>query len=75
MGLAENNPRLFGNFSTESKLDGHFDATILQFDPSSSHVMEYSSTVFAVSEKYAWEQELMRFKRPITKNVEYEDLE
>jgi len=27
-----------------------------------SNVTDYSSTVFAVSEKYAWEQEVVRFK-------------
>lgn len=63
MELAEHDRFLFGNFSTLTR-QFQYDSYphVSQIYPTSSNVTDYSSTVFAVSEKYAWEQEVVRFK-------------
>ena len=63
---------IFGHYSIEYKIDHCYPCDDLQFDPTGSNVTEYSSTVFAVSEQYSWEQELMRFKLPL--NAIYNDI-
>jgi len=72
MELAENNPRLFGNFSTQTRESTRFISNISQVYLTGSNVKDYSSALFAVSEKYAWEQELVRFKLPLTDQGKYE---
>jgi len=73
MELAEHDRFLFGNFSTLTR-QFQYDSYphVSQIYPTSSNVTDYSSTVFAVSENYAWEQELMRFKLPFSDQDKYE---
>ena len=68
---------IFGEYSTEFELVSQRNIStpyIVGFNLFGSNVTDYSSIVFAVSEQYLWEQELMRFKLPLTLSATYEDV-
>ena len=68
---------IFGGYSTEFKLVSPCDVCspyFVGFNLFGSNVTDYSSIVFAVSEQYLWEQELMRFKLQLPFGATYEDV-